>query len=452
MKITVLNGSPKGRYSITMKSINYLELKYPDIEFAELNLLPLVNKGDAAIVEAVESIAGSDGVIWAFPLYHLLTPGHMKAFIEKIFELDLGHVFKGMYATAFTTSINYFDSTAHEYMEGICNDLGSVFVPGLSHHMRDLMNEDKQEELCYFLEDFLTAINERQVFPVRYKKIGSTDYIYTYGVSSDQVTTDKKTIILTDAAPNSNVETMVSKYKSSYDGPLEVFNLNDIGQINYCIGCCTCGSENKCRFDHKDKYRQTLEHIRDNADILIYAFELKDRYFSAKVKTYFDRTFCYTHMPVFVGKQIGYLISGPLSQMPHMYEIINHYSTGEVNQVAVVTDESQDDDAMDRQIESMAKKSVRDCERHYIKSPTFKNVGAKWIFADEIKNNLFIFVQDYKYFSRHGYFKKYPITHKMRQFIFRQLFSFKPFINYVKNDMYHYMSVDHTKVIDGLTK
>ena len=37
MKIAVINGSPKGQYSITLQTVRYLERKYPEHEFRILN-------------------------------------------------------------------------------------------------------------------------------------------------------------------------------------------------------------------------------------------------------------------------------------------------------------------------------------------------------------------------------------------------------------------------------
>lgn len=38
MNILVLNGSPKGKYSITLQTTNYLMQKYPDHKFEVLNV------------------------------------------------------------------------------------------------------------------------------------------------------------------------------------------------------------------------------------------------------------------------------------------------------------------------------------------------------------------------------------------------------------------------------
>ena len=33
MKVLVLNGSPKGNYSVTLQTVNYLEILYPEHDF-----------------------------------------------------------------------------------------------------------------------------------------------------------------------------------------------------------------------------------------------------------------------------------------------------------------------------------------------------------------------------------------------------------------------------------
>jgi multimeric flavodoxin WrbA len=52
-------------------------------------------------------------VLWAFPLYYLLVASQYKRFIELIFENNSTAAFKGKYAAVLTTSINFYDHTAH---------------------------------------------------------------------------------------------------------------------------------------------------------------------------------------------------------------------------------------------------------------------------------------------------------------------------------------------------
>jgi len=79
------------------------------------------------------------------------------------------------------------------------------------------------------------------------------------------------------------------------------------------------------------------------ADILVWAGEIRDRYLSAKWKTFFDRSFFNGHAPSLAGKQFGFIISGPLSQIPNLRQILEAYvEMQQANPAGFVTDESGD--------------------------------------------------------------------------------------------------------------
>ena len=74
MKITVLNGSPKGELSITMQYVAYLAKLYPQHEFNILHIAQRLRKLEndrKAFDEVIGQIRASDGVLWGFPLYIL---------------------------------------------------------------------------------------------------------------------------------------------------------------------------------------------------------------------------------------------------------------------------------------------------------------------------------------------------------------------------------------------
>ncbi len=70
-------------------------------------------------------------------MYYTSVPSQLKRLIELFFKTEQGGPFKGKYATAFTTSINFFDHTAHNYIQGVSEDLGFQFIPSYSAHMDD---------------------------------------------------------------------------------------------------------------------------------------------------------------------------------------------------------------------------------------------------------------------------------------------------------------------------
>jgi len=56
------------------------------------------------------------------------------------------------------------------------------------------------------------------------------------------------------------------------------------------------------------------------ADVIVFAGTVADRQLSWKWRQFFDRSFFNTHTPSLAGKQIAFLVAGPLSQLPDMRE------------------------------------------------------------------------------------------------------------------------------------
>ena len=57
MKIAVINGSPKGKYSITLQTLNYLALKMPEHEYKVLHAGQQIKKIEKDFTESAEKIA-----------------------------------------------------------------------------------------------------------------------------------------------------------------------------------------------------------------------------------------------------------------------------------------------------------------------------------------------------------------------------------------------------------
>ena len=63
MKILVLNGSPKGKYSITLQTVLYLQKKFKDCEFEVLHVGQTIKALEKEFSKAVEAIEAADVVI-----------------------------------------------------------------------------------------------------------------------------------------------------------------------------------------------------------------------------------------------------------------------------------------------------------------------------------------------------------------------------------------------------
>ena len=65
MKIAIINGSPKGRYSITLQTLRYIERRFPMHEFSVLHAGQRIKSLEKDFKEASALLEGSDAVIFS---------------------------------------------------------------------------------------------------------------------------------------------------------------------------------------------------------------------------------------------------------------------------------------------------------------------------------------------------------------------------------------------------
>ena len=139
MKICVLNGSPRGQYSTTLQTGLYLQKRYPQHEFAFVEVGSRISSLEKDISPALTAMQSADLIIFSYPVYTFLAPSQLHRFIAalKAGKADL----RGKWATQITTSKHFYDVTAHRYIEDNCRDLGLRVIRGLSADMEDLLTE-----------------------------------------------------------------------------------------------------------------------------------------------------------------------------------------------------------------------------------------------------------------------------------------------------------------------
>ncbi len=415
MKITVLNGSPKGELSVTMQSVAYLAKIYPQHEFNVLQIaqrIKLFEKDPAAFNQIIDQVRDSDAVLWGFSLYILIVHAHYKRFIELIFERGAQEAFAGKYAASLSTSIHFFDHTAHNYIHAICDDLGMRFVDSFSPDMYDLLKKEGQQQLAQFGKQFLQAIEnqvptQRQYPPLTYREFSYEPELPPSPIS----TTEKKVVILHDEnSSDSNLAKMVARCRSAFDGEVSVVNIHDIDIKSSCLGCVECGGNYQCAFTDKDGYIEFYTSTVMTADVLIYAGRMVDRYLSSRWKMFFDRIFFNTHTPVLIGKQVALVISGPLGQVPNLMEIFRGFIEFQgANLVGVVSDESGDSANLDHLLDQLMARAVTYAQAGYLRPQTCLGVGGMKIFRDDIYGRLRpIFAADHRAYKRIGLYKTFP--------------------------------------------
>ena len=214
MIIAVINGSPKGQYSITLQTVRYLERKYPEHEFTVLNAGQRIKALEKNFDEAEEVLVTADALLFSYPVYTFLAPSQLHRFIElaKASGVDLS----GKYATQITTSKHFYDVTAHKYVEENALDLGMRYIRGLSADMEDLLTEKGQKDAEMFFERFLWSVKE-EVFEVKTKK--NTAYTPVTANNSDAVAKKegKDIVIITDNTdPTSNLARMTERFRAVF--------------------------------------------------------------------------------------------------------------------------------------------------------------------------------------------------------------------------------------------
>lgn len=390
MKITVLSGSPKGETSITLKYVHYIEKEFPQHELEIFNISPkikTIEKDEQAFQEILESIRSSDGILWASPVYAALVPSNYKRFIELIWEKDAANVFRNKHTVFLTTSIRIFDHTAQNYIHAVCDDLDMRYVGSFSARYGDLEKKEEKERLRLFAANFFDEIGNDTLPPKSYMPLTRRDFDYVPGEPANKIDVgNKKVLVLTDSRKHQvNLVRMIERFRASFSSEIEVINLWDIDIKGTCLGCLHCYTDKRCVYEGKDGYLDFYNSKVKPADIIIQAGAINDRYLSSRWQLYYDRKFSVTQGPMEV-KHIGFIISGPLSQVPNIRQIleglVGNKPGNPGNPVGFVTDEYGNSATIDNSLQYLAGRLVRFAHTGYVQPCTFLGEGWAKVLND----------------------------------------------------------------------
>ena len=230
MKVIVLGGSPKGATSVTMQYVNYIKKVIPEHEYEILQISSRIRKLERdmqAFSEVIEKVRSSDLVIWAFPLYVLSVPSQYKRFIELIWERDAQDAFADKYTAVITTSIHFFDHTAHSYMHSICDDLEMNFAGFFSADMHDLRELDGQNKTRQFGENVIDVAIRGISIPRQFPPVAPVDFEYSPGSVCEKIDTHGKSVVVVHDAREgqNNLLRMIEQFKRTLGGDLKEYNL-----------------------------------------------------------------------------------------------------------------------------------------------------------------------------------------------------------------------------------
>ena len=405
MKILVINGSPKGKFSITLQTFKYLEKLHPEHEFSVLDAGQKIKALEKDFSKAKEELEKADLIIFSYPVYTFIAPCQLHRFIELMKEN--GVETEGKFATQFSTSKHFYDVTAHNYIRDNCFDMDMKYIKGLSADMDDLLSEKGQKEAKEFF-DFVIWNAKNGFFETAPEKPSAPKNL---PVSVPENSEAKKTgdvVILADLEPeNKQLESMIKRFSAVFPRKTRVINIREYPFSGGCLGCFSCAVSGKCVY--KDGFDEFLRKEIQTGEAIVIAFSIKDHSMGALFKMYDDRQFCNGHRTVTMGMPFGYLVSGNLSEEENLRMIIEARAQVGGNFLAgVATDETNPDEEIDR----LAKTLDYAIENKYVPPQNFYGIGGMKIFRDLIWQMQGMMKADHKFYKAHGQYdfpqKKWP--------------------------------------------
>ena len=454
MNFAIINGSPKGNFSITLQSVLYLQKKFPEHQYNILNVGQSIKALEKDFSKAKEIIEKSDVILFSYPVYTFLAPSQLHKFIEllKINKINL----KGKIATQITTSKHFYDITAHKYIQENAQDLELNYIRGLSADMEDLLTEKGQKDLEKCFERLLWSINEKIYEPQSF--FYSQNQLEQATVPTEEVFNQDKSkdiVIITDCSTEENSETdsnlqkMILRFQKKFNYATRIVNLKDFPFSGGCLGCFRCAVSEKCV--HKDGFDTFLRENIQKADGIIYAFSIKDHSMGPIFKMYDDRNFCNGHRTVTVGMPVGYIVSGNYSFENNLKTVIEaRAETGGNFLCAVATDEKNTDE----QIDNLAKSFEFALNTHHTTPQNFWGVGGMKIFRDLIYQMRGMMRADHKFYKKQGIYdfpQKKKLT-SLKMYLVGSLLSNQKILSKMGNKMNEGMLLPYKKLFQKMEK
>ena len=394
MRILVLNGSPKGKDSVTLQTVNYLQLLHPEQRFEILHVGQKIKQLEKDFTPALESLKSADILLFSYPVYTFVAPCQLHRFIELIKEH--GADVSGKWATQLTTSKHFYDITAHRYIQDICGDLNLKYVRGLSADMDDLLTRKGQQEARDFFNYLLWSVKNNSLEPVSAVSTEPKHVPVTVPEATEKREGD--IVIVTDCRKDDlQLQNMIARFRSLCPRKTRVENIREYPLRGGCLGCFNCAITGKCIYT--DGFDQYLRNTIQTAEAIVYAFSISDHSMGARFKMYDDRNFCNGHRTVTIGMPVGYLISGNYSEEANLQTIVEARAQVGSNFLAGVATDEENPDAS---IDLLAARLEYALEHKYLPPQNFYGIGGMKIFRDLIWLMQGMMRADHKFYKSHG--------------------------------------------------
>ena len=457
MKICILNGSPRGKYSITAMTSQYLEKCFPEHVFSYVLVSAQIRSLEKNLSPALKAIEEADLIIFSYPVYTFLAPSQLHRFIRLLKER--GADLSGKFVTQITTSKHFYDVTAHRYVEDNCFDLGMRVIHGLSADMDDLTTAKGQEEAVAFFRYAIWCVENgisESAPSIVLQTVSSIESISIESMEKEailscagsnaagnDISSVKPIAIVADLKKEDHaLASRIEAFRQACPRPTKLINLAEYPFQGGCLGCFHCAANGKCVYtDGFDVFLR--EQIQTSAAI-VYAFTIQDHSMGPVFKMYDDRQFCNGHRTVTEGMPFGYIVCGAYEKEPNLRTVIEaRCEVGHNFLSGVGADASSDQIMLSRLLYAL--------EHNYLQPRNFYGVGGMKIFRDLIWVMQGFMKADHEFYKQHGI---YDFPQKQRgRMLLMQLVGFMmrhtKFMEKQGNRMNEGMMVAYRKVIDS---
>ena len=395
MNILVINGSPKGKHSVTLQTVNYLSLLHPEHQFDVLHAGQTIKSLEKDFSPAVAAIEKAEILLFSYPVYTFIAPSQLHRFVELLKEANLN--LTGKFATQITTSKHFYDMTAHRYIQDNCMDLGLRYIQGLSADMDDLTSKKGQQEAKDFFNYLIWSAEQgiSEPAPATPALPDCKAATVPTGTATDK-TGDM--VVLTDLIPEDlTLKAMIDRFCTNFPRKTRVINIREFPFRGGCLGCFNCAVSEKCIYT--DGFDDYLRNEIQTAEAIVYAFTIRDHSMGSRFKMYDDRNFCNGHRTVTIGMPIGYLVNGHYSTEPNLQTILEARAQVGSNFLAgVATNEQNPDTAIDQ----LCAKLEYALQNRYVPPQNFYGIGGMKVFRDLIWLMQGMMRADHKFYKSHG--------------------------------------------------
>ena len=404
MKVLVLNGSPKGKDSVTLQTVEYIKVLFPQHEYETLYVGQKIRSFERDFSSARTALEEAELIVFCYPVYTFLVPAQLHRFIELVKENGIDVA--GKWATQISTSKHFYDITAHRFIEDNCADLGLRYIKGLSADMEDILKKQGQHEADSFFQYVLWNIEhgyaEHDALPGVETGFVPVVASIPSRLEAAECPESLHVALVTDYdedAPSEGLTAMIGRFQQVFPGSCELINLREFPFAGGCRGCFNCASDGTCIY--KDGFDSFLREHVNGADAVVYAYTIRDHSMGYRFKLYDDRQFCNGHRTVTMGKPVGYLVDGNLAVEENLRVLMEARAQVGGNFLAGIATDASNPDAEVDQLAETLKWALR---TGFAQAKNFYGVGGLKIFRDLIYQMQGLMKEDHRFYKKHGFY------------------------------------------------